>query len=582
MNLTMKLDIQRNFAKTAELHPLLAGEAGLICTTPWRGAGVCQAQATLNLIPMASGRAPSRNPAAGDPPSRQPPYTTFTLRQRHFLTFLLGFTTITSPLTATIYFPLLPLLAQRLDISAQSINLTITIYIIFQAVSPAIFGALSDAIGRRIAYLVTLTVYVLSNLGLALAQNSYVALIILRALQSLGASAAFAISYGVVADVCVPAARGSMIGPISMALNLGTCVGPIVGGWVAYKSHSVDWVFWFLLIVGALLLLSIALFLPETARNVVGNGDIKVTRWWESSTAAPIWRLVAGSLGKRQRSDNEENTIVAELGEKRRGVGENRCIETKKTFNILDPLRSVRLIFLKDASQILLLHGLNYMIDYSVQTAIPAAYKDIYRFNELQIGLSYLPRGVGIIFGGYTNGKLMDWNYKITARQIGHEIDHVHGDDISNFPIERARTRGSQLLLSTMALSVIGYGWALHYSAHVSVPLIIQFFQGFLGTSIYTFSSTLLVDVLSETPSTASAASSIIRCALAAMGTATVQPLIDVMGRGWYFTLLGMVVGSASILAVSSIRRWGMRWRIQRVSKNTASSGIVNASPKNG
>ena len=532
---------------------------------------------------MASIPAPSCSLAAEDDPSRQQPYTTFTLRQRRLLTFLLGFTTITSPLTATIYFPLLPLLAKRLDISAQAINLTITIYIIFQAVSPAIFGALSDAIGRRIAYLITLTVYVLSNLGLALAQNSYVALIILRALQSLGASAAFAISYGVVADVCVPAARGSMIGPISMALNLGTCVGPIVGGWVAYTSHSVDWVFRFLVIVGALLLLSVALFLPETARNVVGNGNKEVTRWWESPAATPIWRLTAGLLEKRQRNEDEEITSATRLGENIHGVGEKGRIEAQRKLNILDPLRSVRLIFLKDASQILLLHGLNYMIDYSVQTAIPAAYKDVYHFNELQIGLSYLPRGVGIIVGGYVNGKLMDWNYKITAKQIGHEIDHVYGDDINCFPIERARTRGSQLLLSMMALSVIGYGWALHYSAHVSVPLIIQFFQGFLGTSIYTFSSTLLVDVLSETPSTASAASSIIRCALAAVGTATVQPLIDVMGRGWYFTLLGIVVGSASILAVSSIRRWGMRWRIQRVSKSTASSGTNNAlTPKVG
>lgn len=498
------------------------------------------------------------------------------------MTFLLGFTTITSPLTATIYFPLLPLLAQQLNTSAQAINLTVTIYIIFQAVSPAIFGALSDAIGRRIAYLITLTVYVLSNLGLALAQNSYVALIVLRALQSLGASAAFAISYGVVADVCVPAARGSMIGPISMALNLGTCVGPIVGGWVAYKSHSVDWVFWFLVIVGALLVLSVALFLPETARNVVGNGDIKVTRWWEIAAAAPAWRLIAGSSEKKQRNDDEEITIATKLEENIHGMGGNGCIRPKRKLNILDPLRSVRLIFLKDASQILLLHGLNYMIDYSVQTAIPAAYRDIYRFNELHIGLSYLPRGVGIIIGGYANGKLMDWNYKITARQIGHEIDHVHGDDINTFPIERARTRGSQLLLSMMALSVIGYGWALHYSAHVSVPLIIQFFQGFLGTSIYTFSSTLLVDVLSETPSTASAASSIIRCALAAVGTATVQPLIGVMGRGWYFTLLGTLVGTASIVAVSSIRQWGMRWRIQRVSKATTASNTNNGPPKSG
>ena len=120
-----------------------------------------------------------------------------------------------------------------------------------------------------------------------------------------------------------------MIGPISMALNLGTCVGPIVGGWVAYTSHSVEWIFWFLVLVGALLLLSVALFLPETARNVVGNGNIKVTRWWKIPAAAPIWRLTAGLLEKRQRNEDEEITIATRLGENIHGVGEKGRIDAK-------------------------------------------------------------------------------------------------------------------------------------------------------------------------------------------------------------------------------------------------------------
>lgn len=40
-------------------------------------------------------------------------------------------------------------------------------------------------------------------------------------------------------------------------------------------------------------------------------------------------------------------------------------------------------------------------LDYSIQTSIPPSYKDIYHFNELEIGLSYLPRGASIILGGY-------------------------------------------------------------------------------------------------------------------------------------------------------------------------------------
>ena len=126
------------------------------------------------------------------------PYTTSTRRERRLLTLVLGFATITSPLTATIYFPLLPLLREHFHTSAQAINLTLTRYIIFQALSPAIFGPLSDSMGRRPVYLLTLSIYVAKNLGLAINRHSYAALLVLRAVQSLGTSAAFAVSYGVV------------------------------------------------------------------------------------------------------------------------------------------------------------------------------------------------------------------------------------------------------------------------------------------------------------------------------------------------------------------------------------------------
>ena len=533
------------------------------------------------VLPLKDSSQPVIELSSGTDAQHPVVYTTFNIRQRRLLTFLLGLTTITSPLTATIYLPLLPLLAQRLRTSAQAINLTITIYIVFQGLSPAIFATLSDSLGRRIVYLITLTLYTLSNLGLALARNNYAALLILRAVQSLGASAAFAISYGVVADVCVPAERGSMVGPISMALNLGTCVGPIVGGLVAYKSGNYGWIFWFLVVVGVVLLGAVAGFLPETARAVVGNGSLKARRWWERTWATPLqvratglWHAIKGSKSTEQPSQSD---ITREGKESR--MGENTVLTNKK-LKILNPLQCVKIFFLKDAAPILLVHGLNYMIDYSVQTSIPSAFKDVYHFNELEIGLSYLPRGVGIIIGGYTNGRLMDWNYKITAKQTDHAIDRVHGDDIDQFAIERARTRGSYYLLSMMTCSVIGYGWTLNQRGHMGIALFLHFVQGFLGALIYTFSNTLLVDILPETPSTAAAAASIIRCALAALGTATVQPLISALGRGWYFTMLGALTGGVSLIAVWMIRTWGMQWRASRVVKRP-SHALGDDSEKN-
>lgn len=539
------------------------------------------------MDPAGSEPSKSKTPEPAPPTQStilSPLYTTFTQRRKHLITFLLGLTAITSPLTATIYFPLLPLLSSHYGVSTQAINLTIAIYIIFQALSPAIFATLSDSLGRRIIFLLTLTLYVLSNLGLALEQNSYAALLALRAFQSLGASATFAVSYGVVADLCVPAERGKMIGPVSMALNLGTCVGPVVGGWIAFKSGDYDWVFWFLFIVGAVLLVAVGGFLPETARNVVGNGSMEAGRWWEMTWGRCVLDWSRRTPRTRMKSKTERECMRNGMDESEGGtIGDrvDRAIQAKKRFRSLNPLPCLRIIFWKDAAQVLWVHGSYYMVDYSIQASIPPSYKDIYHFNELEIGLSYLPRGAGIILGGYVNGRMMDRNYEITATQIGHQIDRDCGDNINQFPIEKARTRGSWYLLGVLSLVLIGYGWALDQRSHVSVPLILQFVQGFLGTCIYTISNTLLVDVFPENPSTAAAAASIIRCAMAALGVAIVQPLVSVLGRGWYFTALSIVTGSAGSVAVWTIRTWGMKWRSERVAQITR-AGIRNGSEEMG
>jgi multidrug resistance protein len=487
-------------------------------------------------------------------------YTTFTRKQKRLLTLLLGLATITSPLTATIYFPLLPLLRTHFNTSSQSINLTITIYIIFQALSPAIFGPLSDWLGRRPVYLITLSIYVLGNVGLALNKHSYSALLGLRALQSIGASAAFSVSYGVVADVCVPSERGRMLGPVSMALNLGACLGPVVGGWVAFTSGSYEWVFWALVIVATILLISVLAFLPETARNVVQNGSGRAQeKWWERSWLSLFmsWRRNRNVPNEVSHSPEQESQVY-------------QRISLGKRFRIRNPLACLSIVFHRDTFLALWMHGSFYTVDYSFVAAVPDIYQNIYHFNELQIGLSYLPRGVGIITGGFVNGKWMDYNYRVTAKQIGHEVDKVSGDDLDQFPIERARARGGFYLLAWSTATMIAYGWTVRRHSNVAIPLILQFMQGFWGTCFYTTYNTLLVDIFPQSPSTAAAAASIVRCSMAAAGVAALQPLLDSLGHGWYFTTLALWSGILGAAVIWTIKKNGMRWRTARIAKTKA------------
>jgi MFS family permease len=143
----------------------------------------------------------------------------------------------------------------------------------------------------------------------------------------------------------------------------------------------------------------------------------------------------------------------------------------------------------------------------------------------------------------------------------------VSGDSLNHFPIECARSRGSFCLLVISTTTLVGYGWAVSKHAHVSILLILQFIEGFWCTCFYTVYSTLIVDMFPDTPSSAAAAASITRCGMAATAIAALQPLLDALGRGWYFTALGIWSGGCGAVAVWLIRTRGMDWRTKRLSK---------------
>ncbi|MCJ1365438.1 hypothetical protein MMC16_004559 [Acarospora aff. strigata] len=484
---------------------------------------------------------------------------------------------LVSPLTATIYLPLLPLLSTQFHVSLQAINLTVTVYIIFQALSPLFLASLSDHLGRRPLYLSTFALYTLASLGLTLNKSNYAVLIVLRALQSLGASAVLSVSYGTIADICVPARRGKMLGPVLAAGNVGTCVGPLIGGWIAFKSSSFRWVFWALVIYGAGMLAALALLMPETARFVVGNGSVNAHQRWNQ----PLWKMmVCPSRWRRRLAANrtcqvtgpgkyEEKVTVDCQSHDQPPIGTGNPSQSspstptlRRSFKMTSSLDAIRIIFYADTSLIIWVSSSFYALWYCIQASIPSTYQSApYGFNELEVGLAYLPGAIGVILSMYLTGKAMDHNYRGTAAESGFAVDTVRGDDLAEFPIERARSRGCGYLLVLSSAVTVGYGWAIARRAHVAVPLLLQFVQGFLATWLVQCFSALLVDVFPDTPSMAATAGNVTKCVLAAGAVAVLEPLVDVIGKGWFFSLVGILCGVGGLISVMALRRWGMAWR---------------------
>lgn len=502
------------------------------------------------------------------------PYSIFSASHRRILTAILGIASIASPLSANIYLPLLPLLQKQYRSSAQAINLTLTLYVVIQAGMPAFFAPAADAHGRRLISIITYIIFTVASLGLAIndisGNRSYVALILLRAMSALGVSACASITYGVVSDVCIPAQRGTMVGPAISAANVGTVLGPVVGGLIAWRTGGGAWVFFTLAIFGTTSLVLMIFLLPETARSVVGDGSeglrLRKSGWKEFILLGPRWGQRRDSEAEYGENGNKglDGTATGEKeGSKTQAQAAPDAVEAKKKFVIPNPFACLAIILSRDTALVLWLASCNYAVWYCVTASIPQIYADIYGWSELNIGLAYLPAAITIFASGFITGPWNNYKYRKTANEEGVPADSHR---VEGFPIEKARARQLWPSFFCTHLGIAGLGWAVQQRAHPAIPLLIQAITGCIQSTLFFAFNTLLVDTHPDRPSTASAAASLVRSGLSGIGVAVLQPLTDSLGWGWYFTLMALVVGVFQGTGMIVLLRWGRRWREERMS----------------
>ncbi|KKK11865.1 putative MFS transporter [Aspergillus ochraceoroseus] len=461
------------------------------------------------------------------------PYSVFTKSQKRYIVFSASWAGFFSPVSSQIYFPALNSLAHDLNVSSSLINLTLTSYMIFQGLSPMFVGDFADKAGRRPAYLVCFIIYIAANIGLAL-QDDFAALFVLRCLQSAGSSTTIALSSGVVADIAIAAERGSYMGFVTAGSLLGPALGPIIGGLL---SQYLGWraIFWFLIIFAAAFLVQFILFFPETARAIVGDGSIP----------PPAWNLSIVSWLRTRKLPPQENALRPKL-------------------KFPNPVKTLSIVFQRDTGIILLSNALLFAGFYDVSASIPSIYKELYGLDDLQIGLCYIPFGLGATVASIVSGKLLDRNYRRLAKPLGFSLLETRSRNLKGFPIEKARLQIALPLLTIASFTVIAFGWCLNFAVHLAAPTTILFFMGLTLTGAFNTVGTLLVDLYPTNAAVATASNNFVRCLLGAGATALIDPMLSAMGRGWCFTFIALVMLSTAPLLVLVIK-FGPRWREQRL-----------------
>lgn len=173
--------------------------------------------------------------------------------------------------------------------------------------------------------------------------------------------------------------------------------------------------------------------LPETSRNIVGNGSIEPSKCLRlpMTTFMCHWK---------------HSTIVAE--HKRR---------------IPNPLKSLTIFGRRDNTIIILACGLLYIIYTCINTSLSVLFIEIYKLNQWQAGLIYLSFGIGGTVSTFFSGRLLNKAYRFARTKQGLSTDTATGDDLDNFSIERARLSVVWTPMLVTTCSVVAFGWVLHY-----------------------------------------------------------------------------------------------------------------------
>ena len=173
-------------------------------------------------------------------------------------------------LMQTLVVPLLPDFPRILGITADDASWLVTATLLASAVATPIVSRSADMYGKRKMMVVCLAIMVAGSV-IAAVGGSFLWLVIGRTLQGF-ASALIPVGISIMRDELPKEKMGSAVALMSATLGIGSALGlPLAG--VLYESLGWASIFWVSAAAGALLLVAVALVVPESKVRTPGRFD---------------------------------------------------------------------------------------------------------------------------------------------------------------------------------------------------------------------------------------------------------------------------------------------------------------------
>ncbi|KII86599.1 hypothetical protein PLICRDRAFT_43233 [Plicaturopsis crispa FD-325 SS-3] len=478
-------------------------------------------------------------------------------------------------LAANVHNPGIRHITQDLHATDSDISFTLSSFVLVQGVGAFLWNALSEVKGRKLVYLVSSVLFIVSSAIIAI--SSDLTLVIgMRCLQAVGSSAVFSVGAAALADIYEPEERFRKMGIYQMAPSLGPAVGPALAG---VLTNAFNWSasYWLLVGFGGVVLLTVLLFYKETYRHerslpyrsalhrqrntvrtlrrptisgpthfldldVVTQGPQLIG---SSSAARPEVRRMR-SMDTERESKFDASSLGAPSMLDITAMGrlipaaptpvkiELRARDINPFTHLWRVLRHWKNLTVLVESG--LLYGLFYTISYTTARLLDREYF----YNALNVGLVLSSFGLGATLGSIAGYR---WSDHIVARSMMED---------GRNPAPEMRLRGAMYAMLALPAVTIGYAWIgeknVHIAAICTILLLIGFSAQWIDATVFAY----LVDANSERLSTAVAAICLFRGFGAFVAAETAVPLQESISDGLMYTMWGglMVIGNGLVLTV--------------------------------
>ncbi|GAP87850.1 putative major facilitator superfamily transporter [Rosellinia necatrix] len=409
---------------------------------------------------------------------------------------ILGYTTVTSAFTSSIFSAAIPKVSQEFGISKEVGTLGVSLFVLGFATGPIIWAPLSELKGRRLPILIAMFGFSIFTISCAVAKDLQT-LLICRFFAGFFGASPLTIVGAVFSDMFNNATRGIAITLFSMGVFTGPLLAPFIGGFIVESYLGWRWTMYITSFMGFFAFTLDLLLMNETYPPVV---------------------LVQKAAELRRRTLNwgihaKQEEIEIDLKEL-----------IQKNFT-----RPMRLLFLEPIVTLLSIYmAFIYGLLYLFLTAYPIVFQGIYGFNAGQSGLAFLGMVIGQLFAGITVLLTQPWYQRKLAANNGIPIPEWR------LPV---------VIAGGVAFTggLFWFGYSSKPDTHWIVPTASGLLSGFGLLTIFLQSLNYLVDAYLMFAASAIAANTFLRSLFGAAFPLFATYLFNGLGIQWASTLLGAI-----------------------------------------